>query len=85
MKFNVRFTINRFPLRNMYRAIETVGKDFLFPTSREEDGEENSDVVVQKSFFNRDIEQNLEQKRAVIYSPINLISEKSVFERMFQR
>ena len=62
MKFNVRFTINRFPLRNMYRSIETVGKGFIFPT---ETTVENYDVEIPRSFFNRDIEQNQEQKLAV--------------------
>ena len=63
MKFNVRFTISRFPLRNMYRAIENIEKGFLFPNPQEEI--EDADIPTIKTFFNRDIEQNLEQKLAV--------------------
>ena len=66
MKFNVRFTISRFPLRNMYRAIENVGQGFLFPQPKE-DMEENTDEITIKSFFNRDIEKNYEQKLAVSF------------------
>ena len=63
MKFNVRFTISRFPLRNMYRAIENIDKGFLFPDPQDEPEEADSPII--KTFFNRDIEQNLEQKLAV--------------------
>ena len=66
MKFNVRFTISRFPLRNMYRAIENIGQGFLFPRPSGE-MEENTDEITIKSFFNRDIEKNHEQKLAVSY------------------
>ena len=48
----------------MYRAIETVGKEFVFPQER---ADENPDVEIPRSFFNRDIEQNQEQKLAVKY------------------
>ena len=89
MKFNVRFTINRFPFRNMYRAIETMasldnrlesigsiesmaslesianlGKGYVFPQEMLEvyNAEE---VEIPRSFFNRDIDKNHEQKLAV--------------------
>ena len=37
MKFNIRFTFNRFPIRNMHRAAEFISgkpemKSFVFPT-----------------------------------------------------
>ena len=66
LKFNVRFTISRFPLRNMYRAIEKVGQGFLFPNPQEEIKRETDDNTI-KSYFNRDIEKNFEQKTAVSY------------------
>ena len=72
MKFNVRFTINRFPMRNMYRAIETVEKSFLFPNVHLET--ENVIVETPKSFFNRDIEKNAEQKMAVNDIALNIFS-----------
>ena len=50
----------------MYRAIENVGQGFLFPRPSEE-MEENTDEITIKSFFNRDIEKNHEQKLAVSY------------------
>ena len=65
MKFNVRFTISRFPLRNMYRAIENIEKGFLFPNPQDEHNEEADSSPTIKTFFNRDIEQNIEQKLAV--------------------
>ena len=64
MKFNVRFTISRFPLRNMYRAIEKVEPGFLFP-NLEKDAENKTEEAMIKSYFNRDIENNFEQKTAV--------------------
>ena len=70
MKFNVRFTINRFPMRNMYRAIEMVEKSFLFPNVHPE--AENVIVETPKSFFNRDIEKNAEQKMAVKDFPFDI-------------
>ena len=70
MKFNVRFTINRFPMRNMYRAIEMVEKSFLFPNVQPD--AENVIVETPRSFFNRDIERNAEQKMAVSYFPFNI-------------
>ena len=72
MKFNVRFTINRFPMRNMYRAIEMVEKSFLFPNVQPD--AENVVVETPKSFFNRDIEKNAEQKMAVNDFPLNTFS-----------
>ena len=70
MKFNVRFTINRFPMRNMYRAIEIVETSFLFPNVQPD--AENVIVETPKSFFNRDIEKNAEQKMAVNDFPFNI-------------
>ena len=64
MKFNVRFTISRFPLRNMYRAIEKVEPGFLFP-KLEKEAENESEEAMIRSYFNRDIENNFEQKTAV--------------------
>ena len=72
MKFNVRFTINRFPMRNMYRAIEMVEKSFLFPNDQPD--AENVVVETPKSFFNRDIEKNAEQKMAVNDFSLNIFS-----------
>ena len=70
MRFNVRFTINRFPMRNMYRAIEMVEKSFLFPNVQPD--AENVIVETPRSFFNRDIERNAEQKMAVSDFPFNI-------------
>ena len=70
MSFNVRFTINRFPMRNMYRAIEMVEKSFLFPNVQPD--AENVIVETPRSFFNRDIERNAEQKMAVSDFPFNI-------------
>ena len=70
MSFNVRFTINRFPMRNMYRAIEMVEKSFLFPNVQPD--AENDVIETPRSFFNRDIERNAEQKMAVSDFPFNI-------------
>ena len=75
MKFNVRFTINRFPMRNMYRAIEMVEKSFLFPNDQPD--AENVVVETPKSFFNRDIEKNAEQKMAVNDFSLNIFSNNN--------
>ena len=48
----------------MYRAIEKVGKGFLFPNPQEDIKKEMNEMTV-KSYFNRDIEKNFEQKTAV--------------------
>lgn len=66
MTFNVQFTLNRYPLRNMHRALkeaESRLEDFLFPLNP---------VVVKKpnvtpNFINRDIGNNKEQAKAVSY------------------
>ena len=50
----------------MYRAIEKVGQGFLFPNPQEEIKRETDDNTI-KSYFNRDIEKNFEQKTAVSY------------------
>ncbi|KAJ0068634.1 hypothetical protein NL108_010303, partial [Boleophthalmus pectinirostris] len=65
MKFNVEFTINRFPLKMQHRAVELAVKnklgDMLFPTKAA-----NSTVPVPKlSMFNRQLENNPEQYAAV--------------------
>lgn len=65
MKFNVEFTINRFPLKMQHRAVELAVKnqlgDVLFPN-----GAANSTVPVAKlRMFNRQLENNPEQYAAV--------------------
>ena len=75
MRFNVRFTINRFPMRNMYRAVEKVEKSFLFPNVQPD--AENVIVETPKSFFNRDIEKNAEQKMAVNDFSLNIFSNNN--------
>jgi hypothetical protein len=47
----------------MYRAIENIEKGFLFPNPQDEPEETECQTI--KTYFNRDIEQNLEQKLAV--------------------
>lgn len=65
MKFNVEFTINRFPLKMQHRAVELAVKnrlgDVLFPTKAA-----NGTVPVAKlRMFNRQLENNPEQYAAV--------------------
>ncbi|KAJ0023976.1 hypothetical protein NQD34_003875 [Periophthalmus magnuspinnatus] len=65
MKFNVEFTINRFPIKMQHRAVELAVKnklgDVLFPTKAS-----LSTVPVPKlSMFNRQLENNPEQYAAV--------------------
>ena len=69
MRFNIRFTFNRFPLRNMHRAAEYIEKNpgfssYVFPTASPEQlrNVANSDNLV---FFDKDIAKNTEQKLAV--------------------
>ena len=72
MQFNIRFTFNRFPLRNMHRAAEFMTSNsleqetFIFPKIIEEKTEENQ-VKEQKNirFFDSKIESNKEQSTAV--------------------
>lgn len=65
MKFNVEFTLNRFPLKMQHRAVELAVKnqlgDVLFPSSAA-----NSTVPVAKlRMFNGQLENNPEQYAAV--------------------
>lgn len=65
MRFNVEFTINRFPLMMQHRAVELAVKNrlehVLFPTSAA-----NTTVPVTKlSMFNQQLENNPEQYAAV--------------------
>ena len=68
MKFDVRFTFSRFPLRNMQRALEIIGKtqkywkNFLFPDPPKALTGQVQNVNVRVS---RLMEQNPEQKLAV--------------------
>ena len=66
MRFNVQFTYNRYPLRNMHRAIAMLDKEVInnvvFPV--------NPTLKMNvapplQSFINRDISKNLEQSIAV--------------------
>ena len=70
MRFNVRFVVNRYPLKIQHRALEIVnetGKTFwkklLFPELKTppRDRFEMKEIV----FFNKNIEQNKEQAQAV--------------------
>ncbi len=76
MKFDVRFTFNRFPLRNMHRAVADLGKsdsllDVIFP--KKEEGHANAKKrssgepakPPQHGFYNRKVGSNPEQARAV--------------------
>jgi hypothetical protein len=73
MKFDVRFTFSRFPLRNMHRALEIVGqgrtnwKNWLFPEPISSDSKwsgksSSSNLNLQ---VGRLMEGNPEQKLAV--------------------
>ena len=73
MKFDVRFTFSRFPLRNMHRALEIVGqgqtnwKNWLFPdpisSNSKYSGKSSSSNLNLK--VGQLMEGNLEQKLAV--------------------
>ena len=71
MQFNIRFTFNRFPNRNMHRAAEFISHcpefgSFVFP--KVPNGGVQNGVLNQESnvrFFDSKIEQNKEQKLAV--------------------
>jgi len=67
MKFDVRFTINRYPLKNMYRAISLVKQekllDCLFPEKSMNNQPLGSDL--QFSPFNRLISTNPHQMTAI--------------------
>ncbi|XP_043098693.1 putative helicase mov-10-B.1 [Puntigrus tetrazona] len=65
MKFNVEFNINRFPIRLQHRAVELAGQhrlgDVLFPS----DKGTGHTALPHLSMFNKDLENNPEQKAAV--------------------
>ena len=71
MRFDVRFTFNRFPIRNMHRAVDIIGResgsfwwDLLFPGKELSQRPKNGHVSI-PSFFNKKIEDNEQQKLAV--------------------
>ncbi|XP_042614786.1 putative helicase mov-10-B.1 [Cyprinus carpio] len=65
MKFNVEFNINRFPIRLQHRAVELACQhglgDVLFPS----DKGTGHTALPHLSMFNKDLENNPEQKAAV--------------------
>lgn len=65
MKFDVEFNINRFPIRFQHRAVELAGQhglgDVLFPS----DKGTGHTALPHLSMFNKDLENNPEQKAAV--------------------
>lgn len=66
MSFNIRFTFNRFPMRNMHRATEFMSQhkefeSFIFPKSNQREVESQSRL----SFFDANIASNQEQSLAV--------------------
>jgi hypothetical protein len=69
MKFDIRFTFSRFPLRNMHRALEVMGKgqtnwkNWLFPDVS--DFSSHSGKSPLRLNVNRLMEENPEQKLAV--------------------
>ena len=75
MRFDVRFTFNRFPIRNCHRAVDIIGREaaagnfwwkMLFP---EKEVASSSPVKTSKinipSFYNKKIEGNEQQRLAV--------------------
>uniref|UniRef100_T1IMR9 RNA helicase n=1 Tax=Strigamia maritima TaxID=126957 RepID=T1IMR9_STRMM len=69
LKFNVRFTVNRLPVRIQHRAVDMAEDlklwSFLFPTW-DESALRNCPLLKSKfRFYNRLIENNLEQQQAV--------------------
>jgi len=68
LKYDVRFTVNRYPLKIMYRALELATPDFLstllFPSTAAAIPSAKPEIKV-NSFFNRNIESNPEQQKAV--------------------
>ncbi len=73
MRFDVRFTFNRFPIRNMHRAVDIIGResgnfwwDILFPGTEVSQRPKNPHIQI-PSFYNRKIESNSQQKLAVKY------------------
>ena len=73
MKFDVRFTFSRFPLRNMHRALEIMGKgqtnwkNWLFPDPSNFSAFSSSQSSQPALHLNvsRLMEENQEQKLAV--------------------
>lgn len=73
MRFDVRFTFNRFPIRNMHRAVDIIGREsaagnfwwgMLFP-AKETIGSVQKSKINIASFFNKKIEDNQQQRLAV--------------------
>ena len=67
MKFDVRFTLSRFPLRNMHRAVSLVGASphlmrTLYPS---QDGLATEFSLPEVRCYNRNIEENPQQLAAV--------------------
>ena len=69
MRFNIRFTFNRFPLRNMHRAAEYIAQhpdysSYVFPTASPE---QLKNVATPEflNFFDQNIARNAEQSSAV--------------------
>ncbi|KAG9352845.1 hypothetical protein JZ751_017421 [Albula glossodonta] len=69
MKFNVEFTINRFPLRMQHRAVELAVKhclgEVLFPTGSHARDKPLPQPQPQLSLYDRKLEKNPEQRTAV--------------------
>ena len=69
MRFNIRFTFNRFPLRNMHRAVQYVAENphmrsVVFP-SPPLDILQGQVAPNNMAFFDRQIQNNEEQNLAV--------------------
>ena len=67
MRFNIRFTFNRFPLRNMHRAAEYIAHNpeyssYVFPTASSEELRSSVTSASGINFFEKDIAQNTEVK-----------------------
>ena len=67
MRFNIRFTFNRFPLRNMHRAAEYIAHNpeyssYVFPTASSEELRSSVTSASGINFFEKDIAQNIEVK-----------------------
>ena len=78
MKFDVRFTFSRFPLRNMNRALDVVAKkpanwkNFLFPDPPSSAGAPKPTANLNLR-VNRLMEENPEQKLAVSYYKMKIL------------
>ena len=73
MRFDVRFTFNRFPIRNMHRAVDIIGREagnfwwkMLFPDKEGlRSSPANNPKINIPSFYNKKIEGNAQQRLAV--------------------